>query len=66
MQNNQALFCRSHFVDLQKQKQTCTETKIIVQMKVDSFAKERENGFRLEKGLKLQVAHAMLQLILKD
>jgi hypothetical protein len=35
-------------------------------MKVDSFAKERENGFRLEKGLKLQVAHAMLQLILKD
>jgi hypothetical protein len=33
----------------------------VVQMIVDSFVKERKNGFRLEKGLKLQVAQAMLQ-----
>jgi hypothetical protein len=30
-------------------------------MIVDSFAKEGKNGFRLEKGLKLQVAQAMQQ-----
>ena len=34
-------------------------------MIVDSFVKERKNGVRLEKGLKLQVAQAMLQQVLK-